>query len=62
MDKYFENSKAEMLNALDNINDNLEKLSKQYDNIPEPCKQCNNHPSNGGSGICQCTLGLPIIN
>ena len=26
------------------------------DNIPDVCKRCTNHPSNGGSGICQCTL------
>ena len=25
--------------------------------IPEVCKNCSNHPSNGGSGICFCTLG-----
>lgn len=25
--------------------------------IPAPCKDCKNHPSNGGSGICHCTLG-----
>ena len=25
--------------------------------IPEPCRGCSNHPSNGGSGICNCTLG-----
>lgn len=25
--------------------------------IPEACKNCSNHPSNGGSGICHCTLG-----
>ena len=25
--------------------------------IPEACKGCANHPSNGGSGICHCTLG-----
>ena len=25
--------------------------------IPEACKSCSNHPSNGGSGICNCTLG-----
>lgn len=25
--------------------------------IPEACKSCSNHPSNGGSGICHCTLG-----
>ena len=22
--------------------------------IPEACKSCSNHPSNGGSGICHC--------
>lgn len=27
------------------------------DNIPEACKNCSNHPSNGGSGICHCILG-----
>ena len=26
--------------------------------IPKPCRACPNHPSNGGSGICHCTLGL----
>lgn len=29
--------------------------------IPSACKGCSNHPSNGGSGICNCTLGVPII-
>lgn len=29
--------------------------------IPEPCKNCSNHPSNGGNGICNCTLGTPPI-
>ena len=24
--------------------------------IPECCRNCSNHPSNGGSGICNCTL------
>jgi hypothetical protein len=24
--------------------------------IPIPCRGCSNHPSNGGSGICNCTL------
>lgn len=27
--------------------------------IPEYCKACPNHPSNGGSGICHCILGTP---
>lgn len=29
--------------------------------IPECCKHCSNHPTNGGSGICHCILGLPKI-
>lgn len=33
----------------------------QYNWIPEPCKQCSNHPANGGSGVCFCTLGTPEI-
>jgi len=24
--------------------------------IPEFCRNCGNHPSNGGSGICNCVL------
>ena len=30
--------------------------------VPDPCKKCSNHPSNGGSGICHCTLGTQTIN
>jgi len=26
-----------------------------------PCKRCTNHPSNGGSGLCSCTLGTPQV-
>ena len=26
-------------------------------NIPPACRNCPNHPSNGGSGNCLCTLG-----
>lgn len=29
--------------------------------IPDACKSCSNHPSNGGSGICNCTLGIPQV-
>lgn len=28
-----------------------------YTTIPEACKNCSNHPSNGGSGNCNCILG-----
>lgn len=29
--------------------------------IPESCRTCSNHPSNGGSGICHCVMGLPQV-
>lgn len=32
------------------------ELSQCIPNIPIPCRGCSNHPSNGGSGICNCTL------
>ena len=25
--------------------------------IPEGCRSCPNHPSNGGSGVCHCIIG-----
>ena len=33
-------------------------VKRSSDNIPAPCQACPNHPSNGGSGICHCTLGI----
>ena len=32
-------------------------LSDTNNYIPDSCKGCSNHPSNGGSGICNCLLG-----
>ena len=29
--------------------------------IPEACRECSNHPSNGGSGNCNCVLGSQHI-
>lgn len=26
-----------------------------------PCSKCNNNIKNGGSGICHCILGTPVI-
>jgi len=32
-----------------------------YDaSVPDPCKNCNQHPKNGGNGICHCTLGSQV--
>ena len=40
--------------------DNMCKETPKVD-IPEPCKKCSNHPRNGGSGVCLCTLGSHTI-
>lgn len=29
--------------------------------IPESCRHCSKHPSNGGDGICYCTNGLMTV-
>jgi len=29
-----------------------------YNNIPNCCRSCSKHPSNGGDGICHCTAPL----
>ena len=35
---------------------NLDWVSTSNNSIPDCCKPCPNHPSNGGSGICNCVL------
>lgn len=37
---------------------NQDYIVGQIKNI---CKNCPNNPLNGGSGICHCVLGQPII-
>lgn len=32
------------------------------DSIPNACRTCSNHPSNGGSGICHCVMGIPTVS
>lgn len=33
------------------------QVTTTFTNIPPACRNCPSHPSNGGSGICFCTLG-----
>lgn len=53
---------AELTKLYQKTLDFLKRIEKEYptwdSNIPSACKNCSNHPSNGGSGICHCTLGL----
>lgn len=37
----------------------IESVPKTY--IPQACKDCPNHPSNGGNGDCNCTLCVEPI-
>lgn len=30
--------------------------------VPPACRNCSNHPVNGGSGICNCILGSANIS
>lgn len=57
------NSEYELLNEeYLKIKLELEKYTyPDFNSIPESCRGCSNHPSNGGSGICHCILGLPKI-
>lgn len=32
------------------------------DGVPNACRTCSNHPSNGGSGICHCIMGITPLN
>ena len=45
----------------DILEDSMLAVLRQYEAIPAACKRCSNHPSNGVTGICFCTLGLPEI-
>ena len=40
-------------NGIDNIGINT--YTSTY--VPEACKNCPKHPTNGGDGICHCILG-----
>ena len=35
--------------------------SPAFVDIPQACKNCPKHPSNGGDGICHCTLGTQPV-
>ena len=29
--------------------------------VPDVCRNCPNHPSNGGTGMCHCVLGTQTV-
>ena len=46
---------VEKLNTMPNSSDKFTYGSLMY--VPPACKDCPQHPVNGGSGVCHCTLG-----
>ena len=36
-------------------------IMTKHNTIPPGCIHCFNHPSNGGSGFCNCTVGCQTI-
>ena len=37
-----------------------DNIIKQINSLPPACQNCPNHPSNGGSCNCNCTLGQQV--
>ena len=35
--------------------------NQTYDYTPAACRNCSNHPNNGGSGVCHCILGSMTV-
>ena len=62
IDKKFEEIK-EIKEELDRLSKEVEKLRQNshydiaYTEIPPYCRNCKNHPINGGTGICHCIFG-----
>ncbi len=50
------------------FNPTMDRIKKEYGFEPlkdcyraNPCSSCSNNPMNGGSGVCHCILGQPVI-
>lgn len=42
-------------------NDSLREIVENDNLRMKTCEACSNHPKNGGSGICNCVLGLKTV-
>lgn len=70
-----DNNTENTSNEIKRLNDEIEKLQQEiarlqsiasivndpYSNIPANCRNCKQHPSNGGTGICHCILGSQVV-
>ena len=55
-DKDVESYLDKLLSEVNNQSEYMTSIGRDFD-IPSVCRACSNHPINGGSGICHCTLG-----
>lgn len=53
--------KKERREDIDSFLESIKPLTEPFENIPEACRYCPTHPSNGGTGFCHCILGQPKI-
>ena len=73
---YLENDSRSIEEQEKDIDETMKKLREQRpiipsiitpafvigdDGIPPACRGCRTHPSNGGDGICNCTLGATEV-
>ena len=62
IDKATDKKNKKILDLMDSAEPIFVPFSNvSIDFILEACRTCPNHPSNGGSGNCNCTLGMPTI-
>jgi len=57
LEQQLTNARWQLVQMTQNVN----TVNATNDTIPPACRSCSNHPSNGGSGICNCTLGQPVV-
>lgn len=63
IDEYIDKKFEEIKEELDRLSKEVEKLRQNnhydiaYTEIPPYCRNCKNHPINGGTGICHCIFG-----
>lgn len=63
IDEYIDKKFEEIKEELDRLSKEVEKLRQNshydiaYTEIPPYCKNCKNHPINGGTGVCHCIFG-----
>ena len=57
-------SRQMIINAIEEMkpyHQDADDIAEMIQNLPSPCTKCPNSPANGGSGVCNCILGIGTI-